>query len=438
MGSIQQITMGGTCLAAAFFFGQYLNNREITQQQPLGENAIRTPGLVGLTDPIAAAKPPQIEPPVLNTAPSLFDAAHRPVTAGQSTAASRLLTQANPLPTAPETERPAAPLTKPVAPDFSMLARQFEMSAKSAPQLLESSVRTLPQHVNELAARKALPPAPAIRQRPPVASPLKDFASRVDAFESGAPKFAANAEAANEPIPFAPAETSTPEPPTHSNSPNAIANQWRVRTPQVVPDGTTQFYESDRVAPPVPANPTPKFVSSPNQKFIPDHSTDSLLDQRMLAESEARAIRDAGEMPQPDEYYVNAESLETSASRSGDRWSSINDDSRYVPRQDDDRVRSYYRVELDERLPEPNPRFVAPPEPAVNGAAKSVLQNNDSANPTAERIYRTRRGDTLQSISTKFYGEPDRYLDLFIANQNRLPNPAQVPAGVELTIPSLQ
>lgn len=49
--------------------------------------------------------------------------------------------------------------------------------------------------------------------------------------------------------------------------------------------------------------------------------------------------------------------------------------------------------------------------------------------------YVTRFGDTLPAISKHFYGTPDYYLDIYLANRDKLRNPAQVPAGIALKIP---
>lgn len=47
----------------------------------------------------------------------------------------------------------------------------------------------------------------------------------------------------------------------------------------------------------------------------------------------------------------------------------------------------------------------------------------------------TRAGDTLQSLSSEYYGKPDFYLDIYLANQQLLRNPAVIPAGIQLRIP---
>lgn len=49
--------------------------------------------------------------------------------------------------------------------------------------------------------------------------------------------------------------------------------------------------------------------------------------------------------------------------------------------------------------------------------------------------YQTRANDTLQSISIRYFGKPDYYLDIYVANRDQLANPASVPTGVTLQIP---
>ena len=52
--------------------------------------------------------------------------------------------------------------------------------------------------------------------------------------------------------------------------------------------------------------------------------------------------------------------------------------------------------------------------------------------------YRTIAGDTLQTISTDHYGQPDHYLDIYQANQDVLTSPLHVPADIELLIPEIR
>ena len=45
------------------------------------------------------------------------------------------------------------------------------------------------------------------------------------------------------------------------------------------------------------------------------------------------------------------------------------------------------------------------------------------------------QGETLQSISRRYFGKPDYYLDVYLANRNQLRHPAIVPAGIVLKVP---
>ena len=49
--------------------------------------------------------------------------------------------------------------------------------------------------------------------------------------------------------------------------------------------------------------------------------------------------------------------------------------------------------------------------------------------------YQTRLNDTLQDISIRYFGKPDYYLDIYIANRAKLESPVKVPSNIELRIP---
>ena len=50
--------------------------------------------------------------------------------------------------------------------------------------------------------------------------------------------------------------------------------------------------------------------------------------------------------------------------------------------------------------------------------------------------YTVKAGDTLSKISRQFYGDPDEYMRIFYANQDKLRDPDKIQVGQELTIPS--
>ena len=49
--------------------------------------------------------------------------------------------------------------------------------------------------------------------------------------------------------------------------------------------------------------------------------------------------------------------------------------------------------------------------------------------------YNTVFGDTLHNLSTKFFGTPDRYLEIYLANRQLFESPSEVPVNTEIRIP---
>ena len=50
-------------------------------------------------------------------------------------------------------------------------------------------------------------------------------------------------------------------------------------------------------------------------------------------------------------------------------------------------------------------------------------------------MYKTKPGDSLPSLATRFLGSADRYLELYAINSGHLPNAVTLPAGTTLWIP---
>lgn len=114
------------------------------------------------------------------------------------------------------------------------------------------------------------------------------------------------------------------------------------------------------------------------------------------------------------------------------------------------RVRSLYSMPLEDggRFPErtarqqdafanqntlqsPTQRQRIPSASLSNDEGPEVIRYGDF------KTYVTKSGDTLQTISESFFGTPEYYFDLYLANRNVLVNPATVPAGVELRVPRM-
>lgn len=47
-------------------------------------------------------------------------------------------------------------------------------------------------------------------------------------------------------------------------------------------------------------------------------------------------------------------------------------------------------------------------------------------------------GDTLKLLARRYFGTPDRFMEIYEANRDVLPNPEVLPIGAELKIPPAQ
>ena len=53
----------------------------------------------------------------------------------------------------------------------------------------------------------------------------------------------------------------------------------------------------------------------------------------------------------------------------------------------------------------------------------------------AANTYIVKKGDTLSAISKEFYGDANKYMDIFNANKDKLSDPNKIYPGQELIIP---
>jgi len=65
-------------------------------------------------------------------------------------------------------------------------------------------------------------------------------------------------------------------------------------------------------------------------------------------------------------------------------------------------------------------------------AAQPVLEDR----PAADRVHHVQEGETLAKIARQWYGDADYYMTIYEANQDKLPSPDAVRAGVRLVIPN--
>lgn len=94
---------------------------------------------------------------------------------------------------------------------------------------------------------------------------------------------------------------------------------------------------------------------------------------------------------------------------------------------------------------QPTARVEAPSAPVVrqNLAPVPQIQTQQTPTPAAPqpdpasvpRTYTVQSGDSLSSISNKFYGTPSRWIDVYQANRDRLASENALRVGQELRIP---
>jgi nucleoid-associated protein YgaU len=68
-------------------------------------------------------------------------------------------------------------------------------------------------------------------------------------------------------------------------------------------------------------------------------------------------------------------------------------------------------------------------------AAAAAAASVGAASKSAARTYTVQPGDSLSKISKQFYGDANKYMNIFNANKDKLSNPDQVKVGTELVIP---
>jgi 5'-nucleotidase / UDP-sugar diphosphatase len=99
------------------------------------------------------------------------------------------------------------------------------------------------------------------------------------------------------------------------------------------------------------------------------------------------------------------------------------------------------------KAPSISPQAVSSPQPTDTGiitideprvASDAQTTNNEqpatNSEPT-QKIHIVQKGDTLSSISAKYYGSARQWRKIVLANRNNLPDPNHLTLGSKLIIP---
>ena len=419
MGSFQQILMGASCLFAAFFFGSYLHNRPTQPQQAQQEVVDADP----LDSIFAFGKKPGVAPsmnvPTLQantfqnvpTASAIDPSERAPVMAAYNQQPQETPEQSTFVPTATR---------KPVVPNFSELASRFrntplELSDRSQPNAIPITTRDSAVHESERVPFSGQFEAPKMVVRQPEnAQPLQNFTNEVNRIEDAIR-----------------GEFSAVQP---------EATRWRVNRTKAL----DTFRASGQ-------GPRQDFAQ---QGFSTQEKISGETIEDVLSRRSADYLRNDAESA-PETWATNP---------TQDSWTS--QQRRKVTEQA--AMRSGDILEVEDpgnrfRSVMNQPEEISPPEPDFETVYyKPSKQRQDSVPPRATRqmqpirsnvptnwnrqsniesqfgnTYKAQPGDTLQSISMRFYGSAEYYLEIYKANREVLDRITSSLDGVEIEIPNL-
>jgi nucleoid-associated protein YgaU len=71
----------------------------------------------------------------------------------------------------------------------------------------------------------------------------------------------------------------------------------------------------------------------------------------------------------------------------------------------------------------------------IQAPAAAAAAAVGAAPKSAARTYTVQPGDSLSKISKQFYGDPNKYMNIFNANKDKISDPDKIRVGAELVIP---
>ena len=497
MGSFQQICLGGICLAAAYMFGNYVNNNpplNSAVENPVagftqfgsvnnnlidGNNAPAIPGNIQSRLPISNFAPIENKPapivtmktplksrfavPTIQKAPTEFAGPAGSQTSNPLPPPSQLAAP-NPLPRPSQPAAPnqlvspsqqskslfsenafsSGPFTEPVAvsptvqvPDFSAIAAEFKNTPIELPNIsplggmpsYSSTNRPEPNQFGNWHNR-----APANPQLKQLVRQLPENGFRNPNIEHGQrqptnpqPHFDSNVEREFEPwnqantpqrafsqTDFEPNLNENlfglkPKPEKRFESTPDLNNQ-RLRS---IVNNHQSSFEYDYAPPPVPAESQVSGDRTAsgfrgNLTFRPEF-------ENRLLQSRRGQVND-------EPQFVSSE-LRGQRQRRPNRSAPIrNTQPNFAPAQSTSRL----------------------PFGLTDQAKTELVQLRDRADSmiglesTNFVDHTIKDGETLQSISSRYFGSPNYYLDIYLANRNKLRNPADTRAGVSIRVPVYQ
>ena len=491
MGSFQQITMGIICLVAAFWFGSFLQDQPVGQRSP---DALLPEGKI---DPNQSSPQSNLLAHTKGFLSSLFEseAAQEPITVADLRQQSLARTanahwakkpesppptgnaivsvpvnsnaNQNPIPglspqTSPQTSLQTASSTDRVAivPDFSSLADEVNRGLSfNSPSPLQSPPQSGVPTTHD--SRLPVPQfSNALVNRPNTATEV-NWETVQDRVAEAETRLKNHRDDMTQPI--AAIEQSV------LDQTRAFEQRRTEKRPRTLP----QTIKNRRAV--ASRSSTPESWTEKQDRWDVfsnrrDRHTNGLgrkeVQQGNFQSRDALASRSGQRIVEVSRSFTPQRSQPTAhGTSSPDRVRSLNDDRTLghnslasdgefeTHRRDNQlassgnsqpsRLRNQLRPPYDPN-PGSEPEFVSPPKDNLGDSRRRNNHQADSKSPivtAAEgsygsfREYQTQPGDTLQTISEKFYGTPNYYFDLYLANRTLLSNPASVPEGRNIKIP---
>ena len=85
------------------------------------------------------------------------------------------------------------------------------------------------------------------------------------------------------------------------------------------------------------------------------------------------------------------------------------------------------------------PSYVSPSYPSPDSGIRNTPAPSDesrvTSSETPQRIHVVQKGETLSSISVKYYGSANQWRKIVAANRDNLPDPDRLAPGIKLIIP---
>ena len=439
MGSIQQVAMAGVCLAAAFAFGSFIN--QAPNQQP-NQTAQQSPdqlrSLIEDDLPVqvhkGTAKTPwmktlsaRLPMPSLSNDSVLSDqtvtSLDQPSSSVDEIPPPSDLTGRTGVPTNDSTPvlitpRPTALASN--APTFGSDSRSESSMPRVAPQKFGSS----PNLADSMRA-PSQPAFDAPPQTPIENAPVFVAADYTDTDTETIPTSqdlrSGSYRAAK---PRLPNRTMRPIEPAQK-----LATQpTSVMVPEMSFEKSAPINKSAPIAKSAPTTKSPPIANNPfGRRF--DH-TDDRQQSRNDGLMPIPRIKQPVTITDPGGAFGNRDSqLEW---RHTGKATIANNNPEYYP-------------EANRQQPTTQQHRVARLPLQLNSNAKSKLtrlRDNTiqkiSLSTTQFSEHVVERGDSLQSIASKYFGKPDFYLDIYLANRDRLRYPGDIREGMTIKIPVYQ